>query len=144
MKLLQLFQRKIKLPTELADFDVLVDRVCAKYKLTDRNHAAAVISVAIRHLPNEQGYTTLDYLGHSVIKALANYVANYKAELMRHEDQVRIFFDRLVSNPNDMEARDKLQVAADQGSAAAKAALDKLVDKQPVQLAAVVANPDQA
>ena len=115
---------KVKLPTTLEQFDKLVDKVVDKYHLIDKHHAAAIISVAIRHLPNDEGYTTYDYLGHSVIKNLANYVANHKGETLRHESQILQLKEMLIKDPNDAQARDSLQKAADAGHEAAKKILE--------------------
>lgn len=121
-----MFKRKIMLPTTLEGYDALVDQVVAKYKLTDRNHASGLISIAIRHLPVTQADTTLEYLGHYVLKNLANYVANHKGEQLRHEAQVNQLSDILAVDPLNQQARDGLQKAADEGSKVAKDALHRL------------------
>lgn len=119
-------RRKIKLPTTPQQFDDLVQLVCNTFGLTDRRHAAAVISVAIRHLPNDEYQTTLDYLGGSVIKALANHVANWKSKSIEHEVQVQQLVDRYKENPLDAQVRDELVKAAQQGSEPAQKACKEL------------------
>ena len=123
---MRFFNNKIKLPQNEKEFDDLVTLVVNKYNLTDAHHAAAIISVAIRHLDNSCSYTTLDYLGQSVQKNIANYVANHKAEILRHESQVTQLYNMLTTDPNNMQARDELEKAAREGSPKAREALDKL------------------
>lgn len=120
---------KVWLPTTEIAFDSLVDQVVTKYKLKDRDHAAVVISVAIRHLPNEQATTTLKYLGHAVLKNLANHIANFKSEKISHEVQVKAYADKLRSDPGDTQAFDQLEKWANAGSVAAKDALASLDTK---------------
>lgn len=117
---------KVKLPTTVEEFDSLVDRVASKFTLSDKNHAAAIISVAIRHLPNDQAYTTYSYLGQSVLKNLANYVANYKGQTIQQDTQVRQLIEMLTQDPNNQQAIDELQKASDQGNDKAKSILLKL------------------
>lgn len=130
-----MFQRKVKLPTTLKAFDDLVTLVGRKYELEDLNHAAAIISVAIQHLPPTQAYVTHDYLGQYVIKNIANYVAKHKGQSLQHEHQINLLVNLLESNPGDTEARDKLQAAANEGSALAKNALQKLEEPPATILA---------
>lgn len=124
-----MFRRKIKLPTTLKEFDDLVTLVGRKYNLTDLHHAGAIISVAIRHLPNDTAHTTYDYLGHSVLKNIANYVASHKADTMKHEAQVSQLAQMLKSDPSNTQARDELQKAANEGSEVAKIALKTLEEE---------------
>lgn len=124
-------RNNIYLPTTEKEFDDLVDQVMAAYpKITDKEVAAAVISVAIRHLPNDQATSTLQYFGHTVLKAMANHVANFKSEKAKHEVQVEHYFNLLKSDPNDNQARDQLEKWANEGSNAAKGALAKLEPKK--------------
>lgn len=116
----------IPLPRDIAQFDALVNEIVLKYSLPNWDHAAAVISNAIRHLPNDEAFTTLDYLGHSVIKNIANQTAYHKSETIKHETQVQVLFDALTSDPKNTQARDQLEKAANEGSTSAKAALEKL------------------
>ena len=88
-----MFRRKVKLPTTLQEFDDLAALVVKRYNLVDAHHAAAVLSVAIRHLPPEQAYARLDYLGHYILKNIANHVANHKGQVLQHEAQI----DQLAS-----------------------------------------------
>lgn len=120
-----MFNRKVKLPFTLDDFDILVDKVCKKYKLSDKRHAASVISVAIRHIPNTQGYTTLDYLGQYILKNIANGIADHKGKEIMHEAQIDQLAFLLQEDPNNFEARDALQKAADEGSIKATEAMHK-------------------
>lgn len=121
---------EIFLPTTEQEFDDLVTRVMELYpKIIEREHAIAVISVAIRHLPNEQATTTLQYLGHCVLKGIANHVANFKGEKVKHETQVTHHVNLLVNDPNNMQARDQLEKWANEGSVFAREALAKLEPK---------------
>lgn len=119
-------KKKIKLPTTLTEYDDLVDKVVETYCLTDKHHAAAIMSVAIRHIPNEQAYTTLDYLGQYIQKNIANYVAHHKGETLKHGAQVAQLADLIKTDPNNQQAWDELQKAANEGSEQAKEALTKL------------------
>ena len=139
MKSLIRFKSRVALPTTPSEFDALVSEVAFRYDLTDRNHAAAIISVAIRHLPNDQAYTTYKYLGHTVLKNIANYVANFKGETIKHENQVQQLSGMLEQDPYNQQARDELQKAADAGSPLAKAALERL-DKETIKADAKILN----
>ncbi len=125
-----MFKLKVKLPTTIKEFDSLVARVVKKYKLEDAHHAAAIISVAIRHLPNDQAYTTLEYLGESVIKNIANFVANHKSQVLQHSAQITHLVNMLQTDAGNIQARDELQKAANEGSIEAKAALEKFESPQ--------------
>jgi hypothetical protein len=116
----------IFLPRSPEEFDMLVEEVCKKYSFTEKEHAAAVISVAIRHIDNNTATTTLEYLGHSVWKNIANQVANAKSSAIQHTTQVNTLLDMLKHNPADQQARDELERAAGEGSKVARAALDSL------------------
>lgn len=130
----------IKLPTTLVAFDALVDTIVKKYKLTDAHHAAAIISVAIRHIPNDEAHTTLEYLGNSVLKNLANYVAYHKGETLKHTAQVDQLINVLTQDPNNQQAFDELNKAANEGSEPAKEALLKLGSTlTPTNTSAVIA-----
>lgn len=121
-----MFNRRIRLPQTIWEFDALVSKVVKKYRLIDPHHAAAVISVAIRHLPTTQAYSTLDYFGQYIQKAIANHVADHKNNMMKHEAQVDQLASLLRQDPNDNQARDGLEKAANEGSEYAKKALEKL------------------
>lgn len=119
------------LPTTEKEFDEIVDEVLRRFpQITERDHAVAVISVAIRHLPNDQATTTFRYLGHAVLKSLANHVANFKGERVKHETQVAQCFNLLTSDPFNMQARDALEKWANEGSIPAKDALARLEPKK--------------
>lgn len=124
---------EILLPVTEKAFDDLVDDIMTLYpQIPERDHAVAVISVAIRHLPNDQAVTTFKYLGHCVLKSLANHVANFKGEKVKHETQVTQLYNLLVTDPNNMQAKDQLQKWSNEGSKPAKEALAKLEHKEPI------------
>ena len=132
-----LFKKTVKLPTTPEAFDSLVELIVKKYGLVDKNHAAACVSVAIRHLPVEQAYTTYDYLGHYVIKNIANYVAHHKAELMKHNSQVDQLEQIIKLDPGNQQARDELTKAAKDGSEYAKEAAARVlitIDPPPAEI----------
>lgn len=135
---MKFLHRKVKMPQTVAEFDKLVDKVVAKYSLSDKHHAAAIISVAIRHLPNDQGYTTLQYLGESVMKNVANYVANHKGETLRHESQIKQLESILLNEPNNQQALDEMTKAANEGSALAKETIARLYPEPKTELPANV------
>lgn len=116
----------VKLPTSPDQFDQLVSKIVKKYKLKDANHAAAIISLAIRHLPNNKAYTTYRFLGHTILKNIANQVANHKAEVIKHNGQVDQLVSMITQDPSNQQARDELQKAADEGSEKAKLALHQI------------------
>jgi hypothetical protein len=118
-----MFSRKIILPTTLDGFDALVDRLVKKYKFADRHHTAAILSVAIRHLPQTEAHATLEYFGNYINKNLANYVANHKGQMLQHEAQIDQLVSLLKQDPADNQARDSLEKAAGEGSAYAANAL---------------------
>lgn len=129
-----MFSRKTKLPTSLEEFNSLIDRLCSKYPIKDKLHAAAVVSVAIRHLPNDTCFTTLDYLYQTVEKSLANHIANHVGEKSRHEAQINQLVFMLKDNPNNQQALDDLRKASDQGSEYAKAELAKIDNPHNLQI----------
>lgn len=126
-------QKLIRVPITLDEFDSLAKLIVKKYKLENREHAAAVLTAAIKHLPPTQAYATLDYFAHFIIKNIANTVAQHKFELMRHEEQVDALINKLTNDPADTESRDKLELAASAGSEYAKTALSK-IEMAPVAL----------
>lgn len=130
-----MFNKKIKLPTTPDAFDKLVHKLATKYKFTDTHHVAAVISVAIRHLPATQAYSTLDYFGQYVSKAIANSVADFKNKQLRHEGEIDQLASLLRNDPNDVQARDRLQLAANEGSDYASKVLQALEPHQVVATA---------
>ena len=121
-----------RLPVTVEEFDKLVEEFCEETEFKDKRHVAAVFSIAIRHLPNDQGYTTFDYLNNCVIKSRANHVCNHKSQVIQHETQVEMLVSKLEQDPNDMQARDELTKAAGEGSESAKAALVKIDGPQPL------------
>jgi len=121
-----MFKTKIRLPISVEEYDNLTSRLCKKYKFSDKDHVAAVISVAIRHLPNEQAYSTLDYLAGCVYKQMANHVANHKGELIKHTVQVDNLIAMFKQDPNNQQILDELRKYADNGFEYAKNELAKL------------------
>jgi hypothetical protein len=119
---------QVALPTTLEEFDKLVDELCLKYTLANKEHAASVVSVAIRHLPNDQAETSHEYLISCIRKNLANGIAAFKGDTLKHEYQVKLLADELTVNPNNMQARDELQKAANAGSKCAVDAMAKFGD----------------
>ena len=124
---------KIFLPTTSGDFDRLVKTLVKKYKLPNENHAAAIVAQRIMHLPPDQATTTLEYLGHSVLKNMAFQVANAKARGVAHRHDIDELKARLTSDPNNQQLRDALEKAASEGSDYAKNALSEI---QPPSTAA--------
>lgn len=136
-----MFKRKVRLPQTQGEYDHLVAKIVNKYRLADSHHASVIISHAIRHLPATQAYTTLDYLGHFVLKNIANHIADVKCNNLRHESQIDLLVACLRQDPTDAQARDKLQLAANDGSEYAKAALEKVNFDSPVSEEDVEVNP---
>lgn len=128
---------KVKLPTTEAEYDALIDRLLKKYRLKDRQHAGAILSVAIRHLPPHQAYCTLDYLGHSILKNLAYQLANHRSQVLQHEIQVKQLETMLAADPNNQQALDELEKAAREGSLAAKGALERVLPKPEQNVVAI-------
>lgn len=122
-----MFKKKtIFLPTTSDEFEILIDRLVKDYKLPDRNHAAAVVSNRIMHLPPEQATATLEYFGHCVIKNIAFQLAQSKGQMVQHKNQINTLFATLTSTPGDTQARDTLEAAAKDGSEYAKEKLAEL------------------
>jgi hypothetical protein len=118
--------KRIPLPRTPEQYDALVARIAKVYKLTDLAHATATIGSAIAHLPNEQAWTTMEYLGGTVLNNLAKQVAFHRGQIVRHESEVLQLVTMLQSDPANQQARDALQRAIDQGSKFAKDELEKL------------------
>lgn len=121
-----MFERKVKLPTSVEEYDALVARLVAKYHFTDPEHVSAVLSVAIRHIDNQTAYTTLHYLAQCVWKQMANHVANHKGTLVRHKVQVDNMIAMFKQDPNNQQILDELRKYANDGFEYAKEALDGL------------------
>lgn len=121
------------IPVSEQEFDDLVDDLMVLFpKIKDKDHAAAVVSVAVRHLPNDQATSTFEYFGYCVLKSLANHVANFKGEKVKHETQVAQYANALTVNPTDAQAYDQLVKWSNEGSTAAKKALADRERKEPV------------
>ncbi len=121
-----IFKRKIKLPTSLQAFDELVEKLVEKYGFEDPHHTAAILSIAIRHLPATQAHATLDYFADYINKNIANYVADHKGQALRHEAQIDQLINVLKNDPGDNQARDSLEKAANEGSIYAAKALETI------------------
>lgn len=118
--------KKILLPTTPEQFDELVSAITKKFGLPNEEHAAAVIANRIMHLPPDQATTTLEYLGHCVLKNMAYQVAQSKGRGIQHRGEVDQLIAQLTSDPLNQQARDALDKAAADGSEYAKNALSKL------------------
>lgn len=126
MKKPKLKQNKlIPLPTTVEQYDALLKQVMRKFKLKDETHASGVMSVAIRHLPNEEAHTTLNYLGSYILKNLANSVANFKGQMANQKAQVAQLVSIIKEEPGNQQAWDEL-IKASEHSPEAKVALSKL------------------
>ncbi len=129
-----MFKRKILLPQTPNQFDDLINKLSKKYKLTDKHHAAAVVSVAIRHLPHTQSHTTLEYFASYIQKAIANHVADHKNQMLKHEAHIDQLATLLRQDPNDNQARDGLEKAINEGSDYAKKVMTELIPKEESDL----------
>ena len=118
---------RVKLPTTLEEYESLLDRVIAKFKLTDRHHAKALMAMAIKHTTVTDAYTTLDYLGHYILHNIAWYVADNVSKTLQHKAQVEQLEAILKTDPNNQQAMDALQKAANEGSEDAKSAIERLL-----------------
>jgi hypothetical protein len=141
-----MFNKKIRLPISVAEYDTLVAKLVKKYGFAEPNHVSAVISVAIRHIDNQTAYTTYDYLAQCVWKQMANHVANHKGELIKHAVQVDQLVSMFKQDPNNQQVLDQLSLFASQGSDYAKAELDKIqfVIGKKSDLSLVPTQSDQA
>lgn len=119
-------ETKIDLPTTPEDFESLVDKVVLEFNLPKRDHAVAVIANRIMHLPVDQCTTTLQYLGGCVRKNLAYQVAQAAGKNTAHRTQIDELVLIIKNEPNNMQAIDALDKAANDGSTYAKEALEKL------------------
>lgn len=111
---------KITLPQTEADFDALVKKLAKKYHLPNEEHAAAVLANRIQQMPPDQATTTIEYLGACIQKNISYQIARSKSQKIQHKEQIDNIVSFLNENPNDMQAFDALQKAANEGSAYAK------------------------
>ena len=118
---------RVALPITAEEYETLLDRVITKFKLTDRHHAKALMAIAIKHTAVTDAYTTLDYLGHYILHNIAWYVADNVSKTMQHKAQVDQLESILKNEPNNAQAMDALQKAANEGSIDAKSALDRIL-----------------
>jgi hypothetical protein len=118
-------QEKITLPRTEQDFDDLIAVLMKKYKLPNEEHCIAIVGNCIMRMPVDQITTTLDHLGHSVIKNIAYQVAKSKASKVHHKFQIDELDALLTANPMNQEAIDALQKAINEGSEYAKTILAK-------------------
>jgi hypothetical protein len=141
-----MFNKKIRLPISVAEYDTLVAKLIKKYGFAEKDHVSAVISVAIRHIDNQTAYTTYDYLAQCIWKQMANHVANHKGELIKHAVQVDQLVAMFKQDPNNQQVLDQLSLFASQGSDYAKAELDKIqfVIGKKSDLSLVPTQSDQA
>lgn len=135
--MLNLFKRKIPLPRTQTEFKTLVDKVVEKYDLPNKDHAAAVIGIAITHTARDQAFVTMDHLGYSVIRNIAYQVAQSTVSEMNHKNQIDQLSAMLSSDPFNQQALDQLEKASKEGSDYAKEALTKL---KPAEDTATSAN----
>jgi hypothetical protein len=119
-------KENILLPITEAEFEAFADKIIAKYKLPNKEHAMAVIANRIKHLPPDQATATMEYFGHCVLKNIAFQVADIVGSKVSHKVQVEDLVKTLTNTPNDAQARDQLEKFATEGSPLAKEALEKL------------------
>lgn len=118
--------KTLDLPTTEKAFDMLVDEVCDRYNIVNKEHAAAVIANRIMHLPVDQATTTLRYMGSCVRKNISYQIAQAKGSRIAHVHQIDDIVQVLKTDPNNAEARDALVKAAADGSAYANEQIAKL------------------
>lgn len=116
----------IDLPTTPEEFEQLIDTLVAKFDLPKRDHAVAVTANRIMHLPVDVATTTWDYLGACVKKNMAYQVAQAAGKNTAHRTQIDELVSIIKNEPNNMQAIDALDKAANDGSTYAKEALEKL------------------
>jgi hypothetical protein len=108
------------LPQSEAQFDELVEELAVRYHVSDKTHVAVVLGNQIQRLPPEQCFSTLDYLGHSILKSIAYSVALHKTRIMSQKAQIDHIAAILKANPYDQQALDALETASKEGSEYAK------------------------
>jgi hypothetical protein len=116
----------VDLPTTPESFEQLIDVLVAKFDLPKRDHAVAVTANRIMHLPVDQDTTTWAYLGSCVKKNMAYQVAQAAGKNTAHRTQIDELVSIIKNEPNNMQAIDALDKAANDGSTYAKEALEKL------------------
>ncbi len=121
----------VVLPTTPTAFDALVDRLAKRYKFENKEHVAAIVANKIQTLPPDQATCTLEYLGHCVMKSMAYLVAREKSQEINHRAQIEVIEAALKANPNNQEALDALEKAANDGSDLAKSVLEEYRATQP-------------
>jgi hypothetical protein len=121
-----MFFNKVRLPISIEEYDNLTDKLIRKYGFKDRDYVKSIVSVAIRRLPNENAYITLDFLAQCIWKAMSNHVAAHVGDLIRHTVQVDQLVSFLRQNPNDCQTLDQLRKYASDGFEYAKTELAKL------------------
>lgn len=132
----------IFLPTTPEAFDSLIDRLIKVYKLSNKEHASAVVATRIMHLPPDQAACTLEYLGHCVMKNMAYQVAEHQSKTIQHRMQVDQLIAMLKSNPDDQQTVDLLEQAILDGSTYAKEKLDRF--REGPDYLKIVTSHDQA
>lgn len=128
MNIRNLFSKNkvVDLPITEDQFNNLITHLVKKYELPNWDHAAAVVANRIMHLPPDQATTTERYLSQCVLKNIAFQVAQARGQRISHMNQVEELVSVLKAEPNNQQARDTLQKAANEGSPHAKAALEKI------------------
>ena len=123
--------KPILLPQTEEEFNKLTDLLVKKFKLPNREHAAVLLANRIAHLPPDQAYATVDYLGHCIQKNIAFQVAQAMGSKINHKLQIDAIDTALVADPHNQQALDALQKAANEGSEYAREVLKKYIDSSP-------------
>lgn len=108
---------------------MLVDKVMKKFKLENKEHAVAMTINAIKSLPVDQAWISIDNVGARILKHIAWTIADHKGKEQSyeaHKADVASLEDALTSDPNNTQAKDQLETYAKQGSEVAKETLKKL------------------
>jgi len=113
------------LPTTKEELNELLDELVSRYKLPNREHAQAVVCNQIQRMPPEQALSSLQFLGHCILKNIAYNLARATTSEMHHKLQIDEMAAHLKTQPHDQQALDELQKAVNEGSAYAKEILDQ-------------------
>lgn len=113
-------RQRLLLPQTEQQFEDLVDVLVKRYKLPDPTHCAVVLANQIQRLPADECYSTLEYLGKSILKSVAYAVALHKSRVLSHKAQIDHIASLLKDNPHDQQALDALEAASKEGSVYAK------------------------
>lgn len=107
---------EILLPQTEEQFDLLVRQIMDRFRLENFDHTAAVLAAQIQRIPPDQAYSTLKFLGHSVLKSISYAVALHKSRKLSHKNQIDVIAEVLKNNPYDQQALDALETASKDGS----------------------------